>query len=679
MTMTDQPPSSDAEPTHGYQTSASLEMMEFPMDDSAPVTPQHSSSALISVSGGLFFADATLDLDEAHDIAETPEPRKLMMSTSAVSSAIPAAVALPILSATNSNRQTQPLNKESVPTKLGPNTENLMNRIDGGGRGSAPQPSYRPRPPRRPRDIPWLVGFFIFVPLALLVTSFLTVDAEEGSKVALSKASKRASFYGILLAFAAAMVFARLLYRTIGGGDGDDARHVASQVIMAFAPISLGVHTLLVICIYLKTPNALGWSVIPLWFLARDLFAMRQWRTTASTAGGRQAFFQALCNMALDILSRSLRRSSFYRAVVALVTVQLFVVWWWRAALLGALRHGSTFWLIVALIAGKWATGLVARLLGLVASGGVTTWFVQQSLQMEELDRQTASLKDVEEDGLGVESDVTEEYRSTEASAYQPVVEMDDGIDDDYENDDDRQGNISIWMDTSNSTVLSFLRTSLTVSFGSVAQCGLLGGLAQFVWSVLRNVDAVTSSVSQRFPSSSRSGFRGMQIGREGLGDGIGIVYKIFGKINVLARSFVRSNTDLGLSQVAAYYKSYQRAAQDVSVLVDGSGMEPIIHDDITTQMCTCVCASLCGAIVMFMGLILTHHRSSDGLTDVSIVQSMLLAFVLCYTLLFTVMEPLRASIKAIYVCFAQHPQSLSHTYPLIFHRLSRISEANLV
>ena len=63
-----------------------------------------------------------------------------------------------------------------------------------------------------------------------------------------------------------------------------------------------------------------------------------------------------------------------------------------------------------------------------------------------------------------------------------------------------------------------------------------------------------------------------MQIGREGLGDGIGIVYKIFGKINVLARSFVRSNTDLGLSQVAAYYKSYQRAAQDVSVLVDGSG-----------------------------------------------------------------------------------------------------------
>jgi hypothetical protein len=42
-------------------------------------------------------------------------------------------------------------------------------------------------------------------------------------------------------------------------------------------------------------------------------------------------------------------------------------------------------------------------------------------------------------------------------------------------------------------------------------------------------------------------------------------------------------------------------------------------------------------------------------------------------------MEPLRASIKAVYVCFAQHPQSLSQAFPLIYHRLSRISQANTV
>jgi hypothetical protein len=64
--------------------------------------------------------------------------------------------------------------------------------------------------------------------------------------------------------------------------------------------------------------------------------------------------------------------------------------------------------------------------------------------------------------------------------------------------------------------------------------------------------------------------------------------------------------------------------------------------------------------------------------SDSAIVLDMLLAFVFCYTLIFTVMEPLRASIKAVYVSFAQHPQSLSQAYPLIFHRLSRMSESNL-
>jgi hypothetical protein len=107
------------------------------------------------------------------------------------------------------------------------------------------------------------------------------------------------------------------------------------------------------------------------------------------------------------------------------------------------------------------------------------------------------------------------------------------------------------------------------------------------------------------------------------------------------------------------------------------TGVEPIIHDDMTTHVCSSVCGSISGLIVIVVGSILSHQRT-DNLTDAALVQSMLLAFIFCYTLLFTVMEPLRASIKAIYVCFAQHPQSLSQAFPLIFHRLSRISEANV-
>lgn len=566
------------------ERSSSVAMMEFPMDDSVPlpVTPQNNHS---SATGGLFFADATLDLDEAHDIAETPEPQKLVMTASAAPAAIPS-VEIPTLASS----PTPPTSKEAIITKLGPNTGNLMNRIDSGGRGSVvsnQQPTHRPRPPRRPRDIPWLVGFIVVVPLSLLIASCLSTDTEEGSLVATSKASRRSSFYGLILAFGAAQIFARLMYRTMGGGDGEDARHVASQVILAFAPISLGVHCLILVCMYLRTSNALSWSIIPLWFLARDIFAMRQWRTTASTAGGRQAFFQALCNMALDILSRSLRRSSFYRMVGALVGVQLCVIWWWRSALLGALRHGSTFWLIVVLVSGKWASSVVARLLGLVASGGVTNWFVQQTLVMEEMERQEAEHNRSDEDGHSRDMTVPEEYRAADASVYRRV-ELDDGIDDDYTEEDGKQSNAtmaSMWSETSNSTVLSLLRTAVFVSFGSVAQCGLLGGLAQFVWSIVRNADAMTNAVSQRFPSSSRTGFRGMQIGQDSVEHGLGMCYKICGRLNVSARSFVRSHTDLALCQVAAYYKSYQRAALDVSILVDGSGMEPIVHDDVTVRI----------------------------------------------------------------------------------------------
>ena len=42
-------------------------------------------------------------------------------------------------------------------------------------------------------------------------------------------------------------------------------------------------------------------------------------------------------------------------------------------------------WLLSALVAGKWATGTVARLLGFIASGGVASWFAQQTEMIEEV------------------------------------------------------------------------------------------------------------------------------------------------------------------------------------------------------------------------------------------------------------------------------------------------------
>lgn len=108
-------------------------------------------------------------------------------------------------------------------------------------------------------------------------------------------------------------------------------------------------------------------------------------------------------------------------------------------------------------------------------------------------------------------------------------------------------------------------------------------------------------------------------------------------------------------------------------------GLEPILHEDITTHMCTCVGGSITGIIVLITTYLLFHQRKRHvEVSDIHVVEDMLLSFILSYTLIFTVMEPLRAAIKASYIAFAQNPRCLSQSFPLIYHRLCRLSESSI-
>ena len=204
-----------------------------------------------------------------------------------------------------------------------------------------------------------------------------------------------------------------------------------------------------------------------------------------------------------------------------------------------------------------------------------------------------------------------EAYRTADASAYASVMDFDEGLDDDYEEEDDDGRNGDGGMEyryhstnasshslnnhqqqssSSTTNVKSFLTAGCTFSFGSVAQCGLLGGLAQFLWSCVRNIDnAVMGFVSlqQRRRRGRRggggdssSGFRGMDISIDD-GDAVDgggrsianprrwkrTLVGWWRKMDVAIRGFVRSHPDLAMSHVAAYFKSYQRAANDVASL----------------------------------------------------------------------------------------------------------------
>jgi hypothetical protein len=635
-----------------------------------------------------FFADATLDLDEAHDCAETPEavPRSTILQTES------------------------PLIKLQLPSlDVALQEDNVEEKMQF-TRITSQLPSDTTKNlaiPKWPRDLSWAIGFWVYCPVVLLVPTFLNRGA---TKTALETDPQRAcAEHATLAALAASFVVARFFY----AGSGDNARHGAAALLTKSAPSGLAGAMALALFAWWALPGARVAVAVPCWFIARDVWLFRQWKqrwnsdevtTTAAAAGtgSRQAFFQALVCMALEILSRSLRRQAFYRALTILLLVQFGVVHLWRWALLAAMGTQNWLLLVLVAIAGKWATGTVTRLLSLLACGGVTHWFIHQSELLQQWPERLQSTDDDDqakiEDTDPNRHNIPDAYRTVDASVYQSVLAMDDALDDDFGIDEDELENgYATRADAGRPTtaaanthqqqhhvptVKSILWAGLTVSFGSVAQCGLFGGLAQYVWSQIRKVEVAGTAIQQLRQArlnnrSGASGFQGMPIGQNHSG---AIMSRFGGPVNRLARGFVQRFSDLAMTHVAAYYKSYHIAARDVALLIDESGVEPIIHDDITTHMCACVGGAISSVIVIVTGYVLVHQRknSSPRATDWEVAETMLLSFILSYTLLFTVMEPLRASIKAVYVSFAQNPRALSQAYPLIYHRLSRLSESQV-
>ncbi|VEU33620.1 unnamed protein product [Pseudo-nitzschia multistriata] len=759
--------------------------------------------------GTPFFADMTLDISVAHDIAETPEAvaRATMdHNTSAgLLSDVPSMPPLPefqheqlqsqpgrqssslsqrpeepfvpsklVYSNGSSDapldhhRQQQTPLEKSEPRSLSPeehfdsnhfdeedeDDHQIMARVTSSNhtRGGRFRPfgnsngNWRNRLRRKqwPKDISWAVAFWMIVPVGLLVP-LIWYGGSNGNAGATTSSSSSETLWlaaamsprsatlhtlawGVIVA---ALILPRLLYRTSGGvGQGDDARHFASQLLLVSAPVSACVYLGLLVGIYVMLPNAFWpFGLIPLWYLSRDLYLFRRWKMTSTIPGGRQAFFQALACAALDILSRSLKRKVFYRAVVIVILGQFGVISLWRLSLMAALRSGSVVWAAIAFVGGKWATGTVARLLTLTACGGVSNWFAEQTSLIEGMgqmegrrerrhqedrdetieftsisskDQYDASNSSVHNTTAqnSIEDSMPEAYRMADASQYAPAVNV--GVDGDFESDDDedsddeenyagflndsaRRTTTQLYSqrrqrerhqrrerrDARSSTVHQLMGSALSVSFGSVTKCGLLGGLAQFVWSQIRKIDHARETLG---------GMRGMPVGDPSSSPSPHPSRVIMQRINAIARDFVRTHSDMAMSYVADYQMSYTRAAQEVAILVDEAGVEPIIHDDISTHMSSCVGGSVSGIIILFTGPILVHQRNrfDPEVPDSAVALDMVIAFFFCYTLIFTVMEPLRASIKAVYVCFAQHPEALSQAFPLIYHRLTRMSRSNL-
>lgn len=698
-----------------------------------------------------FFADATLDLEEAQGIALTPNAShnlKVLTTFSNPEHNVPLPqldVKLTDASSRGSSKEDEenhgpaecgilaksslslPSTSPSPPRMaLNRSTNTLTNYDHYSHEELQPRPplppTYPSRLPRRSRDTRW-IAMFCFVALPLLVLPIFVGDSGRYSADAVMRHDMDKVNLPIIMTTAAAILLARVFYLSKGGGEGEDRRYLSSQILIIANIVSCFVLPCLTLVFYnLPVKGTLLYRAILLGlilFTLKDLYKFAKlFRTTRlmreGVNDGERTFFKMMVNASLDVLSRSLRCQSFYRVVVVVILLQLGVILLIRKAIHSVIHYEGLLQyctLLVISVIGYWTTSVCVKLLSYVACGGVTTWFAQQSVLVKETERMRQRRKngvmtlgeEVQGSDEEYEEEVEEEqqlrtimmpdaYREVDGSAYSLGVEFDEGMDDDYYDEDEGEaeddvgmfllnmhangnsysnGHDSDWRSniSHRSTVRSFLKSAIRVSFGSIVHCALLGAVANSIWSILNILERFTAS-----PASfgSLTGSRRMDIGSSGNDSTTSFRDRVLvyaQKCLVSSKCFVRNHNDFALCHVAAYYKSYSRAANDVMTLITASGIEHIINEDISFHMCSSISKSISGIVVICVSQ--TLASTSDPM---AVCEIMVVSYIMCYTILHTMMEPLRASIKSLYICFAQNNQTLSQVFPLVYHRLQRIS-----
>ena len=412
------------------------------------------------------------------------------------------------------------------------------------------------------------------------------------------------------------------------------------------------------------------------------------------------SFVSALFEMCLSILSRPMRqrstpRGSSPRSSPAASCIQslgtlTYIALGMNFVVVGFSLHLGLYpllqfsekvpWLplLAFLGAGFWTTAVIRRIVGLVASCIVYAWFERQGILVGKLAQSSPAASD---DGYS-------NFRVVNRTGYSQVGDDDD--DDDGDGDDvgygsngdgtptDGNGPNSLAPPSPSSspsnlpTVQSFVVQALTVSFGSVVKCAMLGGMAQFCWGIVRYLDSVENLRQRRKRGGGYvGGFNSMNIGETSTTTNSSTL-----KICTILKAFVRSYNDFGLAHCAAYCKSYRRAALDVYDLIEESRVDTILAGDRTTSTCSSCCITIAGSVTMAFGGIVILTGAGEA-SDHQIAAMLLINFAVCYMTLFSILEGLRAGVKSIYICFAEHPAAISQKFPIIFHRFSRKIEEN--
>jgi hypothetical protein len=242
------------------------------------------------------------------------------------------------------------------------------------------------------------------------------------------------------------------------------------------------------------------------------------------------------------------------------------------------------------------------KLIAFVCSGGITCWFAQQSLLIEQMEQMRRS------NNLNLEhQQQQEEYRKLNYIDENNEEDEDDdedfdfGLNDnaEYYHDNDIEDNTmrmnrtitgynnissSSGREWHNITVKSFFFYGISISFGSIIQCALLENFVNILENIIAYIDSFmlmcfaplssSSSLGRRF-GQQRRGFQGMTIADNDEYSRLSIrekIYVFWTKVERRIRMFLMNHNELGLCHVAMYHKSYRRASHDVMTLLNSSG-----------------------------------------------------------------------------------------------------------
>merc|ERR1711977_619465 len=186
------------------------------------------------------------------------------------------------------------------------------------------------------------------------------------------------------------------------------------------------------------------------------------------------------------------------------------------------------------------------------------------------------------------------------------------------------------------------LRRACTISFGSVC----LGSLVVAIVRALRT-----------FAGAAHQGVKNRN----------SVLAALFSRLLACAEHLTQYFNVYAFVQVAVHGRTYIEAAKEASDIVQKTGVDALVNDDLVgsvLSMGAAVGGLACGIIPALLGVCSGVLSHSQGWA------TFFFGSVLGYSIIMVVMAVVWSCVVTLFVCFAEDPNALYHTKPVEYQRL---------